>query len=105
MIREVMAKEDRAQIKILRILRLIDSMAGWSYPKTVREIYDLTRDYRCERTLYRDIQLLETMGIVHQTGSRPTFANRFGQPAYLYQINLSRSERLQEVAIEAGGDV
>jgi predicted DNA-binding transcriptional regulator YafY len=107
MIAEAMAKEDRAQIKILRILRLIDCMAGWSYPKTVKEIFDLTRDnYKCSRTLYRDIQLLESMGIVNQAGSRSTFANGFGQPSYLYKINLSRSKRLQEVAIEVftGGD-
>lgn len=104
MIAEVMAKEDRAQVKILRIFCLIDRMAGWSYPKSVKEIFGLTGDYYgCERTLYRDIQLLETMGIINQTGTRPT--GRFGKYAYLYQINLSRSERLQAVAIEViGGD-
>jgi hypothetical protein len=56
-------------------------------------------EYRCGRTLYRDVKLLETMGIVHDVGSRPNQAG-FGPAARLYLINLNRSEHLQRVALE-----
>lgn len=98
-------KEDRPQIKVLRVLRLIDRMAGLSLPKTVNELFGLMSDnYGCTRTLHRDIEMLETMGIVHHVGDRPT--GRFGKSSFLYQINLQRSERLQLVAIQVidGGE-
>ncbi len=43
-------REDRPQIKVLRVLRLIDRMAGLSYPKTVNELFGLMSDeYGCTR--------------------------------------------------------
>jgi hypothetical protein len=98
-------KDDRPQIKMLRILRLIDRMAGLSLPKTVYELFGMMSDeYGCTRTLHRDIELLETMGIIHHVGDRRI--GKFGRSSHLYQINLVRSERLQRVAMHVvdGGE-
>lgn len=93
----VKRKEDRAQVKILRILRLIDRMSGYAFPKTALEIFDMNRDfYRCARTAARDLDLLQAMGIVNQTGTRRVAK----ADSKLYLVNLPRSERLQAIAIQ-----
>lgn len=89
-------KDDRPQLKFIRLLLLIDSMAAMSLPHSVEDLFDRMRDhYRCRRTLRRDLSLLEAIGAVYPAGQR--LVNK--SPTTLYMINLGRTERLQAVAM------
>ena len=77
-------------------------MAGFAFPKTIQEINDqlneVTGTIHSHRTVERDVWLLERMGLVTLNGLRPTKPHTPG--ANTFKLNLSRTERLQAVAID-----
>lgn len=86
---------ERMQERTLRILRLIDMLAGYRFPKTVREINSRVCDMmqtRCSlRTTRRDLAILKSIALVRESAGG-------------YTLDLNRSERLQQAAIVAFRD-
>ncbi len=83
----------RAQCKIARVLSLIDCLASFARPKSVTDLFidDGVRQlYSCRRTLYRDLELLLSMEMVIESGSKSL---------QFFELDLKRSERLQLVAM------
>lgn len=77
---------ERMQAKTLRILRLIDLLAGYRLPKSLqqinREVCEAT-GLRCTaRTTYRDLLILKAIGLIDETPNG-------------FKLDLKRSERLQ----------
>ena len=81
---------ERMQAKTLRILRLIDLLAGYRLPKNAREINERVCEitmFRCSvRTTRRDLEILKSIDLVKETPKG-------------YTLDLRRSERLQEAAL------
>jgi hypothetical protein len=79
----------RIQAKTLRILRTVDILAAYRLPKSLREINErvceLTGSSWCERTTWRDLEVLKAIGLVDESVQG-------------YRMNLRRSERLQSAA-------
>ncbi len=80
---------ERMQAKTLRILRTIDLLAAYRFPKTLREINREVCDAlgtRCApRTTRRDLQILKALGLISESDAG-------------FQLDLKRSERLQSAA-------
>ena len=80
---------ERLQVKTLRILRMIDMLAVYRFPKSIeeinREVCELTGLQCSRRTTQRDLSLLKGIGLVNESGGG-------------YRLDLQRSERLQRAA-------
>jgi predicted DNA-binding transcriptional regulator YafY len=93
---------ERAQNKIRRILLLVDSLAPWRRAMTLSEIHTMMIDRLadvtvCDRTLRRDLELLESLGMLHI--DRPNIQTIPATP-WRYKFLLKRTEAIQGVAIE-----
>lgn len=96
-------EQNRTHNQLRRILTLIDMLAGFSFPKTAKEIKDqlneVTGTTHGQKTVERDLWLLESMGLVVLNGRRLT-ESKHGLGAYTFKLNMKRTERLQTVAIQ-----
>lgn len=97
--------QKRMQLKLRRILLLIDTMAPIRQWLTIKEVHTkLTAregcDY-CQRTVRRDLSLLKSMGLMDCRLGSPPQGNRLYQTE-LWRLNLSQSEPLQRAAIVLG---
>lgn len=90
---------DRPQRQIRRVLLLVDTLAPYRYWHTIPEIADAIRDRGgekvSERTINRDLRLLESLGLAESRGS--------GQPSW--RLNLRESESVQAAALKLCGGV
>lgn len=87
----------RAREQVRRVLTLIDLMAAQPRSKTALDLRDLLPDRVHERTIQRDLDLLESLGLVHTVGKATHTGVR--NPARLWALDLTRTERLQEAAM------
>lgn len=94
----------RSRNQVRRALLLVDLLAPRRYWFKTNEIREMLRDRLGEnlhyRTVYRDLRLLESLGMVDYKYS-PN--GRHGSCA-VWRINLGRSESLQCAAIKACGE-
>lgn len=97
--------QKRMQLKLRRILLLIDTLAPIRQWIPIKEVHArLTAregcDY-CVRTVRRDLSLLKDMGLMEcREGSMPLGSHRF--QGELWRLDLSQSEPLQRAAIVLG---
>lgn len=84
----------RLQAKTVRILKLIDLLASFRFPKRLEEIHALiTEAVRADwhpRTTERDLYVIESLGLLEVS-------------QYGFKLNLNRSERLQTTALALFG--
>ncbi len=80
----------RAQLKFVRLLKLVDLLASCRYPKQIGDINQMVSEAMgrawSTRTIARDLQMLHQIGMLRVTSAG-------------YKLELQRSERLQEAAI------
>lgn len=106
MIRAIELDDDptpiRPQKQVRRLLYLIDLLAAKVLFHTALEINaELNERLGCRfccRTTYRDLHLLAEMGFV-RIGSLPNQKRRGGPHRVGFRLDLTRAERLQEVAM------
>lgn len=96
----MIARKGRFQGQLRRVLLLIDALATQRYPKTIAEIHELVNNGTSQKTTERDVGILESLGLVVRTGTRPARSRdrSNGQPVVLYLLNRSRSQRIETVA-------
>jgi hypothetical protein len=95
------SREQNRERTFVRILLLIDTLAGSTHGMTAgqitKRINELAREtYHC-RTIRRDMDALESVGFAIREDRKPNSKN---VPTIFWRLNLKRSERLQEVAFE-----
>ena len=90
-------KQARAQDKVRRILLTIDRMASFRFPKTIDQIAELMEVSR--KTAERDLELLDSMGLLERIDVTSTTPQRYGRATIAYRLRRDRSDNLQTGAI------
>jgi hypothetical protein len=95
------ANQQRAQNKTRRILLLVDCLAPCRRAMTLAEIHTMMIDRLadvtvCDRTLRRDLELLESLHMVHIHRPDP---QTIPPKPWRYQLVLRQSESIQMAAI------